>query len=246
MNGCENITGAVHSFETMGGADGPGIRFVIFLKGCFLRCGYCHNPDTWFGDGEKWTVGDVVKRVLRYKPYFQGGGGVTVSGGEPLMQPGFCAALFKELKDAGISTALDTSGIAPLAPARDVLKNCDLVLCDIKFLTDQEYRRYCKLQNGSVYEFLDLCADFGVPVWVRHVVVPGLTDSVEYLNKLYKKAYSYKNVQKVELLPFKKLCKSKYEQLGIEFEFDKYPQMSSEQINRLTEKIKKQAFNRNC
>ena len=237
MNGYKGVYGNVHSLETMGAVDGPGVRFIVFLKGCALRCGYCHNPDSWDSKGSSWTPKALCERILRYKPYFTGGGGVTVSGGEPLLQPRFTAALFKELKGCGIHTALDTSGIAPLEPAKDVLLNTDLVLCDIKFLTLAEYKKYCSLKSGSVFEFLDLTERLNVPVWVRHVVVPGLTNNENYLSEIYKKAYSYKNVQKVELLPFKKLCKGKYESLKLKFKFDKFDEMDPKELIELEKKI---------
>ena len=137
-------TGVIHSFQSMGAVDGPGLRFVIFMQGCPLRCIYCHNPDTWSFDGETYTVSRVVEKIRRFRPYFQYGGGVTVSGGEALHHWEFVAQLFRTLQEEGIHTALDTSGIGNLVGAEQVLQYTDLVICDIKFSTEEAYKKYCK------------------------------------------------------------------------------------------------------
>lgn len=216
----------INSFQSMGAVDGPGIRSVVFLQGCPLRCAYCHNPETWKLDsGDEYRVDEVMEKILRFRPYFEGGGGVTVSGGEPLMQPEFVSGLFRRLKAEGIHTALDTSGIGAGAGSgsscgegtEGVLKYTDLVLCDLKFPTEEGYREYCGGSLETVLSFLELTEKLRIPLWIRHVVVPGLTDSPESVKNIAGLANRYANLEKLELLPFKKLCVPKYEALGIPF-----------------------------
>ena len=251
------MKGRINSFQSMGAVDGPGVRFVIFMQGCPLRCVYCHNPETWSAGGEgsdagqvskiEYDIEEVLEKIRRFRPYFGGGstssgasvsgdatvsggasvsGGVTVSGGEPLLQRDFVAELFRRLQEEGIHTALDTSGISGAwsAPAtgnpegiRNVLKYTDLVLCDLKFPTEEEYRRNCGGSLEEVLAFLKLTEQMQVPLWIRHVVVPGLTDSDESLSGIVKIADRFSNLEKIELLPFKKLCMTKYEAMGLPF-----------------------------
>lgn len=228
------MTGRVHSFQSLGAVDGPGLRYVIFTQGCPLRCVYCHNPDTWdMSGGEEYSAAQVVKSALRYKPYFGSDGGVTLSGGEALTQPEFAAELFRLLKAEGVHTALDTSGIGDIAKAEAVLEFTDLVICDIKFVDEESYRKNCGGSLNAVLRFLKLCEDKGIPLWVRHVVVPGLTDTKEEVGKIIDLAQQFKNLEKIELLPFRKLCESKYEQLGIEFPLKAVPECGSGVIERL-------------
>lgn len=236
--------GFVHSFQSMGAVDGPGIRFVVFLQGCPLRCIYCHNPDTWaFGaqtpasDCKAYTVSEVVKKILRFRPYFQHGGGVTVSGGEALQQWEFVVALFKALQEEGIHTALDTSGIGSLKGAEEVLRHTDLVLCDIKFPTEQQYRDYCKGSLLQVQAFLELVQSMKVPLWVRHVVVPGITDSDENVQQIVALAQQYSNLQRIELLPFQNLCITKYETMKIPFPLADCPVCPKETVEALQQWI---------
>lgn len=211
------MNGRINSFQSMGAVDGPGVRYVIFMQGCPLRCVYCHNPDTWSPEGEEYSVEEVYQRVLRYRSYFGEEGGVTVSGGEPLLQWEFVAELFRNLKKEGIHTALDTSGVGNPEGAKEVLKETDLVLCDLKFSTEADYLDYCRADMKQVLSFLKLTEEMKIPLWIRHVVVPGLTDSKESVLKIANMAKQYSNFKKLELLPFKKLCSTKYEALGISF-----------------------------
>lgn len=228
------LRGRINSFQSMGAVDGPGIRSVVFMQGCPLRCAYCHNPDTWKLDGgDEYCIEEVYRRILRFRPYFGDNGGVTVSGGEPLMQPEFVSELFRRLKAEGIHTALDTSGIGPGAgnetrsgagsgagpvdQTAEVLKYTDLVLCDLKFSKEEDYRKYCGGSLETVLSFLELTERMRIPLWIRHVVVPGLTDSADSVKKIAGLANRYSNLEKIELLPFKKLCIPKYEALGIQF-----------------------------
>ena len=227
------MTGRVHSFQTMGAVDGPGVRFVVFLQGCPLRCAYCHNPDTWDPQGgEPYTPQAVCEKILRYRPYLRHGG-VTVSGGEPLMQAPFVAELFRLLREQGIHTALDTSGTGNLEQAREVLAETDLVLCDLKFAEEDDYRTHCGASFDQVLRFLKLTQTMAVPLWIRHVVVPGLTDVPDQVRQIARIAGRFDNLQKLELLPFRKLCAEKYERMGIPFPLKDTPEMGEEAFQEL-------------
>lgn len=226
-------TGFIHSFQSMGAVDGPGLRFVVFLQGCPLRCAYCHNPDTWAPGGTPYTAPEIVRKVLRFRPYFGSEGGVTVSGGEALMQDAFVAELFRLLHEENIHTALDTSGTGDLKAARGVLTHTDLVICDIKFPTEKQYQSYCGGSLSEVQRFLKLTEEMNVPLWVRHVVLPTVTDTSEAVYAVSRIAHGYKNLEKIELLPFKKLCAGKYDALGIDFPFAEIPECTQETIHRL-------------
>ncbi len=232
------MTGHVNSIQSLGAVDGPGVRYVVFMQGCPLRCVYCHNPDTWLAQGgEEYTADELVRKALRFRPYWRNGGGVTVTGGEPLMQAGFVEEFFAKLHEHGVHTALDTSGVGNLAEAERVLRHTDLVLCDLKFLSKTEYRKYCRADFGQVEHFLQLTAMKGVPLWVRHVVVPGLTDSLENLRLVKAHAERFPNLQKLEFLPFHKLCIEKYDRLGIEFPLRDTPAMNEAWLKQLLEKL---------
>lgn len=229
----QNI-GYVHSFESLGAVDGPGLRFVVFLQGCPLRCAYCHNPDTWeFCQSQPYTPEQVAQKALRYAPYWKGGGGVTLSGGEPLMQAGFGAEFFRLLREQGVHTALDTSCMGALSDARSVLGQTSLVLADVKFLSEADYKKHTGGSFAQVQAFLRLAEEMRVPVWVRHVVVPGLTDAPEHIRALGEFVRGFENVQKTELLPFRKLCLPKYEQMGIPFPLRDTPEASEQGVARL-------------
>lgn len=243
------MDGVIHSFQSMGAVDGPGLRYLVFLQGCPLRCVYCHNPDTWAFDAPsalRVPAEQVVKQALRYRTYFKNSGGVTVSGGEALCQWEFVAELFERLHAEGIHTALDTSGIGGgLAGdgslrdcgARRVLEHTDLVICDIKFPTEELYREKCRGRLSEVLSFLKLTEEMGIPLWVRHVVVPGLTDGEENVRKVKELAKQFKNLEKIELLPFRKLCMAKYEELGIEFPLKDTEECTEGKIRELRGKI---------
>lgn len=236
------MTGRVHSFQTMGAVDGPGVRFVVFLQGCPLRCAYCHNPDTWDPQGgEPYTPQAVCEKILRYRPYLRHGG-VTVSGGEPLLQAPFVAELFRLLRAEGIHTALDTSGIGNLESAREVLAHTDLVLCDLKFAEEDDYRTHCGASFDQVLRFLKLTQTMAVPLWIRHVVVPGLTDGPAQVREIARIAGRFDNLQKLELLPFRKLCAEKYERMGIPFPLADTPEMEEDGIRALYETLQREGL----
>ena len=233
------MIGKVHSLQSLGAVDGPGLRYVVFLQGCPLRCAYCHNPDTWHPHGGRaMSVEELVTEILRYRDYFGDQGGVTVTGGEPLMQGEFVAELFFQLHKQGIHTALDTCGHGTDQQIDAVLAHTDLVLCDVKFTDEQAYRQYSGGSLKQVLHFLDKTATNHTDVWIRHVVVPNLTDSAEGIEQLNQLLQGYTNIKKVELLPFRKLCQEKYDQMGIVFPLAQTPACTAETINRLQQLLR--------
>ena len=229
-----NTTGKIHSFQSLGAVDGPGVRYVIFTQGCPYGCPYCHNPDTrFFHGGQSYTADEIVAKVKRYKTYFANGGGVTVSGGEPLCQCAFVRELFDKLHAEGINTALDTAGMKPTKEVLEVLKRTDTVLCDIKFTNDELYEKYLGMKLQTVLDFLSACEKCGCDVIIRHVVVPGMTDTKEEVSEVKRLAQSVCSPEKIELLPFRKLCTEKYEKLGIPFPLASTPECSEEVIREL-------------
>lgn len=212
------MIGRVHSFESFGTVDGPGIRFVVFLQGCPLRCQYCHNPDTWAAGGTEYSAEDVARRVLRYKNYFANGGGVTVSGGEPLLQREFVKELFTLLKAEGVHTCLDTSGCTFQQEKADeflpLLNVTDLVLLDIKHIDENEHKNLTGKGNQNALAFAQFLSDNGKKTWIRHVLVPEKTDKDEWLYRLKAFIDTLKTVEKVEVLPYHTMGEVKYEKLG--------------------------------
>ncbi|WJK39681.1 pyruvate formate-lyase-activating protein [Solwaraspora sp. WMMA2056] len=213
-------TGAVHSYDVSIGVDGPGTRFVAFLAGCPLRCQFCHSPDTWFRRSGTPTTDDaLVTQILRYQRFISvAGGGVTLSGGEPLMQPDFVRAVLRRCHDAGLHTALDTSGFLGARADDALLDATDLVLLDIKSSDPQTYRRVTRTGRvDPTLRFARRLADRGTPIWVRFVLVPGLTDAPDNVAGVAEVAASLGSVQRVEVLPFHRLGAHKYTELGLDF-----------------------------
>lgn len=232
------MIGRIHSIQSLGAVDGPGLRCVIFMQGCPLRCAYCHNPDTWVYDGgEQMDVQTLLQKVLRFRPYFKNGGGVTVSGGEPLVQAAFVAALFEELRREGVHTALDTSCSLFNTDVERLLHHTDLLLADLKFTTEKAYEQYCRGNLQTVERFLRRAEALKIPLWIRHVVVPGLNDNVEDMRKIKKMAESYDNLEKIEWLPFHNMCIEKYKKLDIPFPLSDTPALSNIQLNELLEQL---------
>lgn len=229
-----SIKGKVHSFQSFGAVDGPGIRFVVFLQGCPYSCPYCHNPDTRpFSGGTEYTVDEIVEKAKRYKTYFGEKGGVTVSGGEPLMQAEFVAELFEALHKNGITTAVDTAGVKVTDAVHRVLMNTDTVLCDIKFPTDELYRKHIGTGIDTALDFIEECNKTEADVIIRHVVVPGMTDSEDNVKQVAALAKNAKKLVGIELLPFRKLCEQKYKELGLVFPLVDTPECDSATIERL-------------
>lgn len=228
------MEGRVHSLQSLGTVDGPGLRYVVFLQGCPLRCVYCHNPDTWDpAGGAVMDTEELVEKILRCRPYFGAEGGVTVSGGEPLLQAGFVTQLFARLKQEGVHTALDTSGAGDLRKAPALLEVTDLVLLDLKFPTEEGYRQHCRGNLGQTEAFAALVAEKQVPLWVRHVVAPGLNDTLEDMAAVKAWAQRQPTLEKIEWLPFHNLCLEKYQQLGVPFPLANTPPMDREKLDRL-------------
>ena len=231
--------GRIHSFQSMGTLDGPGVRFVIFAQGCPLRCKCCHNPDTWELDGGKlYTAKELVCRVLRFKEYFGDEGGVTVSGGEPLLQAEFFCELFALCHKEGINTCLDTSGYVLTPQAKKLLTYTDRVLLDIKYTSDADYRAFVGCGIDAPMAFLEYLKEENIPTTLRQVIIPTVNDTREQVTLLRQIAESHENVDKVELLPFRKICSVKYENLGIEFPFGHLPEPSKEHMSALEQVLK--------
>ncbi len=225
------MIGKIHSIQSLGTVDGPGVRFVAFLQGCPLRCGCCHNPDTWdFSKGDQYTPEELINKCVRFREYFGETGGITLSGGEPLMQAGFAKEVFTLAHENGINTCLDTSGCVINDEVKELLSVTDLVLLDIKYTDEALYREHvgCELKNAL--EFLDLTEEMGIPVWIRQVIIPTLNDNEENILRLKRIADSHKNVKKTELLPFRKICQQKYDNMGLKFKFDYIPEPTKEKI----------------
>ena len=233
------MDGRIHSIQTLGTLDGPGVRFVVFVQGCNLRCGCCHNPDTWEAGGKAVTPAEIAEKATRYKSYFGKEGGLTVSGGEPLLQAEFVRELFEECHARGINTCLDTSG-SLLGEAVDrMLDVCDRVLLDIKYPTDAQYRAFVGCSIEAPLAFLSLLNEKKIPTTLRQVIIPTLNDNEESIAFLNELAQRYAVVDGIELLPFKKICKTKYDQMGLEFPFEKYETPTAEAMERLQEMLKK-------
>lgn len=230
------MNGKIHSIETFGTVDGPGIRFVIFMQGCTLKCKYCHNRDTWNVHGGK-TVSkeELIKEITKYKSYIDtSGGGITVSGGEPLLQTEFITELFKDLKSLGFHTALDTSGALPLSePIKELLKYTDLVLLDIKHINPEKCVDLTGYTNKNTLEFAKYLSNINLPVWIRQVIVPGYTDDKFDLLDLKKFISTLSNVEKVELLPYHSLGKFKWKEIGVPYELENVPSPTPEEIEKV-------------
>ena len=230
------MKGRISSFQSMGAVDGPGLRFVAFAQGCPLRCAYCHNPETWAaGGGSEFTVEQLVEKAERVRPYIKKGG-FTLSGGEPLMQPEFAAELFAALRGRGFHTALDTSGCFGAGEVvREVLRHTSLVICDVKFARAGLFKKYCGGELSRTLDFIALTEEMRVPLWIRQVVVPSINDAPSDARELGRIAASYRNVEKLELLPFRKLCMHKYEALGIDFPLRGVPECGADKLRELQE-----------
>jgi len=231
--------GSVDEVETFGLVDGPGIRTVIFFSGCQLRCKYCHNPEMWKQKEKNVTVEELVKKVLRNKPYFKRNqGGVTLSGGEPLLQADFLIKLCQRLKKENIHIALDTAGVG-IGRYEEILSFVDLVLFDVKYADE---KGYVELTGKSIEEsekFIDALNKSKKPVWIRQVIVPGYMNHEDYLIKLKRYLQKFEHVEKIEFLPFHHLGFSKYEKLNIENPLKNTKEMSKEECEELYQKFLK-------
>ena len=225
----------IHSIESFGTVDGPGIRFVIFLQGCHLHCKYCHNRDTWnMIGGEYKSIDEIFEKVKRYKNYIMlSGGGVTATGGEPLLQVNFLIELFKKLKKEGIHTCIDTSGMVNITEdIKELLKYTDLVLLDIKHIDNSKCKKLVGTGNRKELEFAKYLSDNKIKMWIRQVLVPGYTDNEEDLLKLKKFINSLKTVEKVQILPYHSMGKYKWENLAVKYELEGVPDATQEDVDK--------------
>ena len=228
------MQGRIHSFQSLGTVDGPGVRAVVFMQGCPLRCACCHNPDTWdLGGGKIVSAEEIFRKIQRLRAYFGKDGGVTVSGGEPLLQADFVAELFGLCRADGISCALDTSGCVYNESVERLLSLTDLVLLDYKYTSGTDYKKYTGMSMQTAEDFLARLDALGKRVWIRQVIIPTLNDSEESVRRLYALSERYSCIEKTELLPFRKLCVEKYRALGIDFPLENIPEASEELIERL-------------
>lgn len=228
------MMGRIHSIQTLGTVDGPGVRFVAFLQGCPLRCGCCHNPDTWDGNGgEDYAAADLVDQAARYRAYFGDKGGITLSGGEPLLQAGFVREVFALCHDRGIHTCLDTSGCILTDAMKEALSVTDRVLLDIKYTNDADYSTYVGCSYGAVREFLAYLDKQHIPTTLRQVIIPTRNDTVENIVALRELAATHPCVDGVELLPFRKICQVKYDDMGIPFPFGDLPEPTVAKMDEL-------------
>ena len=228
------MQGRVSSIQSMGTLDGPGVRFVVFMQGCPLRCACCHNPETWDPNGgTAYTAEEIFKKAVRYRPYFKTKGGSTLSGGEPLLQPDFLTELFSLCRENGIHTCLDTSGCLWNQEIARVLSLTDYVLLDMKYTTDALYQEYVGCSMSAPLQFLEKLQEKSIPTVLRQVIIPGYNDTSENINALVHLKASHSCVQKTELLPFRKICISKYEALKIPFPFANIPAPSRTEMKKL-------------
>ena len=233
------MNGYIHSFQSLGTVDGPGVRFVCFMQGCPLRCGCCHNPDTWeFNQNNSFTPEEVLEKALRFKEYFGANGGVTLSGGEPLSQTEFVKELFALCKQNGINTCLDTSGCLINDSVKDLLKKTDRVLLDIKYTSDDDYEQNVGCHFSAVLEFLSLLNEMKIPTTIRQVIIPTANDSEENIKRLKEIANKHKCVDKIELLPFRKICQVKYDNMKLAFPFGDKKEPTAECMDKLNQLLK--------
>ena len=229
----EQIFGNIHSIESFGTVDGPGIRFVIFMQGCPMRCLYCHNPDTWSNNiNKKITVQEILEKYESIKEFLKNGG-ITVTGGEPLVQIDFVTDLFKQAKTKNIHTAIDTSGILFNNENKnkidELIKYTDLILLDIKHINDEEHKKLTGFSNKPVLEFAKYLSEKNIPTWLRHVVVPTITGDEKYLKELGKFLATLNNIKALDILPYHNMGIAKYKKLGIEYRLEAIPALTKEE-----------------
>lgn len=238
------MIGHIHSTESFGAADGPGVRFIVFMQGCHMRCRYCHNPDTWKMDGgDEVTADEILKRALRFKPYWGKDGGITISGGEPLLQIDFVIELFKKAKELGINTCIDTAG-NPFTKEEpffskfeELMKYTDLLLLDLKEINPTRHKDLTGFDNSNIIEMAKYLSEINKPVWIRHVLVPEHSDFDEDLDALGDFIDTLSNVDHVEILPYHTLGKFKWENLGIPYTLESISPPSAERIENAKQRI---------
>lgn len=236
------VKGRIHSFESFGTVDGPGIRFVLFMQGCALRCKFCHNPDTWdTGSGKVMTVDEVIAEIEPFIPYYKAsGGGVTFSGGEPSLQAPFLAALGRELKRRHqLHIAMDSSGFCEPShlQSTSLLDVVDLILLDLKMLDEQKHTELTSQSNARILRMAQFVSSYGTKLWIRHVVIPGITNDPADVEKLAAAILKLPTVEKVELLPYHEMGKFKWQQLGLKYELDHIKPPTSSQLTAVKDQL---------
>ncbi len=232
------MVGRVHSLQSLGTLDGPGVRYVVFMQGCNLRCKCCHNPDTWdISGGTEYTAAEIFDKVTRFREYFGKTGGITVSGGEPLLQAEFCTELFTLCKQNGINTCLDTSGSILNENVKKLLSVTDRVLLDIKYMSGELYLQNVGCKLDTVLEFLEYLSEKNIPTTVRQVIIPTINDGEVNIEFLKQTSEKYNCIDKIELLPFRKVCQTKYDALKIDFPFANIPTPTNEKMTELKRKL---------
>ena len=234
--------GSVDSIETLGLLDGPGIRTVVFLNGCKLRCKYCHNPEMFIKKENNYTPEELVKKIVKNKPYFKNGGGITFSGGEPLLQSEFIIECAKLLKKQNIHIAIDTAGVGN-GNYEELLNYIDLVLLDIKHTDKEGYKEITGREMKEINDFIKALNKSNKKVWIRQVIVPGITDSKEYIDSLINYLKQINNIEKVDFLPYHKLGREKYIKLGIPYPYENKKEMDKEKCKKLFEYFKSNYYN---
>jgi pyruvate formate lyase activating enzyme len=233
------VLGRIHSIETCGTVDGPGVRFVVFLQGCPLKCLYCHNPDSRsFQGGQEISAEDLFAKIWSYKSFFKSsGGGVTFSGGEPLLQAPFVAEMFEVLREVGIHRALDTSGYASLdnPSVKQAIQDSSLVLLDIKSFSPRTHEKLTGVQLEPVIKMAEYLAQQNHPTWIRYVLIPGLTDEIEELKELAQFLRPMKNIEKIQILPFHKMGEYKWKELGLHYELENIQPPSDKLVQQTLE-----------
>lgn len=229
-----SIKGKIHSIQSLGTVDGPGVRFVAFLSGCPLRCKCCHNPDTWDpAQGTEYTPEELVEKASRFREYFGEAGGITLSGGEPLWQAEFCREVFRLCKENNINTCLDTSGVYLTNEIKELLSFTDRVLLDIKYTNEEQYKENVGCSMEPPLRFLSYLNENSIPVTIRQVIIPTVNDTAENISALKSIARANPCVDKTELLPFRRICQSKYDNMGISFPFGHLPEPTAEKMAEL-------------
>jgi pyruvate formate lyase activating enzyme len=232
-----NLTGYIHSLESFGSVDGPGVRYMIFMSGCAMRCQFCHNPDTWnMQSGTPYTVDQLLDKAKKYRSYWGSKGGITVSGGEPLLQIDFLIELFRKAKEEGIHTALDTSG-NPFTREepffgkfKELLTVTDLILLDIKHMNEEKHQILTGCSNNNILDLAEFLSEVDQPVWIRHVLIPGRTDEDKYLKELDNFLQKLHNIEKVEVLPYHTLGTFKWKEMGLEYPLEGIDPPSEERV----------------
>lgn len=232
-----DVRGRIHSIETMGTVDGPGIRYVIFMQGCPLRCIFCHNRDAWDPRGGKeMTVDELIQDIVKYKSFMEfSGGGVTVTGGEPTLQPDFVTKLFEEVKKLGLNTAVDTSGFVDIPKVKKLLDLTDLVLLSIKHIREDRHIQLTGVGMKKILDFLNYLRDIKKPLWIRYVIIPGYTDDPEDLHQLARFLKEYDNIELVEVLPYHNMGAYKWESMGLEYPLKHVVPPKGEDIDKAKE-----------